>query len=243
MNKLIILLICVLPYSLSLAQFNDSIHHYVNYTTAGSLNRTNDGDAYLLNNSLRFNTKKKSVAFNATSAWIYGQQNKVATNNDFSTYLDFNLYKSLPHFFYWGLAGYDHSLSLKINKRLQAGLGAAYSVLDKPNTQLNLSNGIIFETSDLFLNDTLRDVYHTFRNSFRLRFHFVIKDIIVLDGTHFLQNSLSYKNDYIIKSATTLSIKLRKWLSLTTAINFNKLNRTNRENLFMNYGLTFEKYF
>ena len=225
------------------SQYSDSVQYHIKYATGGSLNRTKDGDAYLLNNGLGFNTRKKSVELNSTTSWIYGQQNKVATNNDFSSYLDFNLYKTFPHFYYWGLAGYDHSLSLKINKRLQVGLGAAYSVIDRPNTQLNLSNGIIYETSDLYLDDTQRDVYQTMRNSFRLRYHFVIKDIITLDGTHFLQNSLSSGSDYIIKSVSTLGIRLKKWLSLTSSLNFNKMNRTKRETLFMNYGLTFEQYF
>lgn len=241
--RLFILITCICYCSISFSQYSDSIQYHIKYTTGGSLNRTNDGDAYLLNNGLGFNTRKKSVEFNSTTAWIYGQQNKVATNNDFSSYLDFNLYKTLPHFYYWGLAGYETSLSLKINKRFQAGLGAAYSLLDKPNTQLNFSNGIIYETSDLYMDDTVRDVYQTMRNSFRLRYHFVIKDLITLDGTHFLQNSLSSGDDYIIKSVSTLGIRLKKWLSLTSSLNFNKVNRTRRETLFMNYGLMFEQYF
>lgn len=243
MNKLLILCALLLIYSVAPAQFTDSTHYQLKFTTAGSLNRTNDGDAYLLNNGLRFGVRKKSTELNATSSWIYGQQNRLPTNNDFSTYIDFNLYKTLPHFYYWGLAGYDNSLSLKINKRLQAGLGGAYSLLDKPETFLNISEGILYETSDLYLNDTLRDVYQTMRNSFRLRYHFVINKIIIFDGTHFLQNSLSHGDDYIIRSNSSVSIKLRQWLSLTTALNFNKVKRTQRENLFMSYGLTFEKYF
>lgn len=241
--RLFILIICFFCCGISFSQYSDSVQYHIKYTTGGSLNRTNDGDAYLLNNGLGFNTRKKSVEFNSTTAWIYGQQNKVATNNDFSSYLDFNLYKTLPHFYYWGLAGYETSLSLKINKRFQAGLGAAYSLLDKPNTQLNFSDGIIYETSDLYMDDTIRDVYQTMRNSFRLRYHFVIKDLITLDGIHFLQNSLSSGDDYIIKSVSTLGIRLKKWLSLTSSLNFNKVNRTKRETLFMNYGLTFEQYF
>ena len=86
-------------------------------------------------------------------------------------------------------------------------------------------------------------MYQTFRNSLRLQYKFVIKEIVVLEGRHFLQNSLSLGSDYIIKSNTALSVKLRSWLAVTAALTYNKLNRTNRENLLMNYGLTVEKYF
>ncbi|WP_188133799.1 hypothetical protein [Chitinophaga sp. CF418] len=71
----------------------------------------------------------------------------------------------------------------------------------------------------------------------------VIHDFIIADGTHFLQNSLSHGSDYNIRSTSDLSILLRKWLSITATMTYNKLNRTARENLLFNYGRTVEKYF
>lgn len=243
LKKIIVLILVMFSCVTAHAQFNDSVFHYINYASTGIINKTNDGNSYLLTNGLRFNINKKSVRLSSTNSWIYGQQQLRLTNNDFNSTLDFNLYKTFPHFYYWGLANYDKSYSLKINNRLQAGLGTAYNIVDKPDTWLNISNGILFETSNLQLTDSTNKAYRLYRNSFRLRYRFVIKEIIVLDGTNFLQNSLSDKNDYIIKSINSISLKLRKWLSLTTSATYNQMNVTQRENLLLTFGLTAEKYF
>ena len=100
-----------------------------------------------------------------------------------------------------------------------------------------------FENSDLFLKDTIPDVYHTFRNSFRVLYKWAIKDMIVLEGAHYYQQSLGHGSDFIFKSNNSLSVKLRSWLLLTAALTYNKVNRTDRENLLINYGVTIEKYF
>lgn len=225
------------------AQFSDSTHYYIKYASTGSINRTNDGNSYLLNNMAGFKISKKKISLNAGGSYIYGKQDHKLTNDDISAALDFNWYKDSPHFYYWGLANYDKSFSLKINRRFQGGLGAAYDLIHKPNATLNISNGILFENSDLFLKDTIPDVNRTFRNSLRLHYKWVIKDIIIVEGMHILQNSLSHGNDYIIKTNNSLSLKLRAWLLLTAALTYNKLNRTDRENLLINYGITIEKYF
>ncbi|MEO6522840.1 MAG: hypothetical protein ABIN91_14245 [Mucilaginibacter sp.] len=64
-----------------------------------------------------------------------------------------------------------------------------------------------------------------------------------MDSNNFLQSSFSDSNDYIIRSTTTLGLKLRKWISLTTSLNYNKLNITNSQNLNFTYGLTLDKFF
>lgn len=227
----------------SFAQFNDTTHYYVGYISTGSINKTNDGSSYLLNNALKFSEKKKSVVMNFNNNWVYGKSNSSITNNDFTSSLDFDLYKSFPHFYYWGLANYATSVSLKINNQLLAGVGAAYYLVDNKNAMFNISDGFLYDKSDLYLYDNTRDVYHTYRNSFRILFRFVIKDLIVLDGSDFIQNSVQRKSDYIIHSTTNLSVKLKKWLSFTTSFNYNRMNRTQRENTLLNYGLTAEKYF
>jgi hypothetical protein len=225
------------------AQFDDSTHYFTGFSSTGVINKTNEGASYVLSSGLRFNVRKKSVTVNSTNSYIYGLQRERLTNNDFTSTLDFNLYKTLPHFYYWGLANFDKSFSLKINQRVQVGLGVAYNVLDRQNAFINISDGIIYESSDLKLNDTSSTVYKTYRNSFRFRHRFVINEIIVLEGTNFLQNSLTYKNDYIIKAVNSVSVKLRKWLSFTTSTTYNRIQRTNRENLLVTFGLTAEKYF
>ncbi|MEO6915363.1 MAG: DUF481 domain-containing protein [Chitinophagaceae bacterium] len=224
------------------SQFNDSTFYHVNYTSTGVLNRTNDNNSYVLTNGLKFNVGRKDVTMNLTATWLYGEQQQVLTNNDFSSALDFNLYRTIPHFYYWGLATFDKSYSLKINQRLQAGLGGAYNAIDRKNAFLGFSDGVLFEKSDL-QQPTGRDDYQTFRNSFRLRFRWVIRDLLILDGTNYLQNSLSKGDDYIIKAVDNVSVKLTTWFSLTASFNYDKINRTKRESLLMTYGVTFDTYF
>jgi hypothetical protein len=243
MNRFIIVLFLIVISKVAFCQFNDSVHYYVYYGSTGVINKTNDGKSYVLNNSLRFSISKKIMTLNTTNSWVYGEQQVHKTNNDFSSTLDFDIYKNLRKLYYWGLGNYDKSYSLKVNNRIQSGAGLGYTFIRTPTANLVFSDGIIYERSDLKNVDATSNTYQTLRNSARLKFRFVIKDLLILDGLHFFQNSLSYKNDYIIKSNTTASLKLRKWLNLTTAVNYNKLSRTHRENLLITFGLTVEQYF
>jgi hypothetical protein len=239
MSKLIIIISLCLYCHVAIAQYNDTTHYHVVLSAAGSINKTNTDKAYLLNNSLNFGIKKNSVVLNATNTWVYGKQNANLTNNDFSSSLFFNLYKTFKHFYYWGLLNYNTSYSLKVNNQLLAGAGIAYSLIDKKDTYLNISDGILYDQSNLLANLN----YNTYRNSFRLQYHFAVKELITLDGSNFLQSSLSNSNDYIIRSTTTLGFKLRKWISLTTALTYNKMNITRSDNLTFTYGLVLDKYF
>jgi hypothetical protein len=226
------------------AQFSDSVTYYTGLNSSGTYNKTNDGgELYNLNNALNLNIKKKSISLNSTSKWVYGKQNDILTNNDYSSTLDFNLYKTLPHFYYWGLANYNSSYSLKINNQLQGGLGIAYNLIDRENAKLNLSDGLIYEYNDVVLSDSSTEIYSTWRNSFRLSFRFDIRSRVFINSVSFFQNSLNYGDDYIIKSDNSLGIKLKKWLSLTTSLSYNKFSKTKRENLLITYGLLIEKYF
>lgn len=243
MKCIFILLLAIAYYNTAQGQFSDSVHYYGKFSSTGSINRTQDGRSYLLNNNFKVGVSKKKIALNATGGWIYGEQDSVKTNNDLTTSMDFSLFRGVRKIYYWGLANYDKSYSLKINDRFQGGGGIAYNFLDRKTAYLSLSDGLLFENSDLFLKDTIPDVYQTVRNSFRLSYRFVIHDIVIVDGTHFLQNSIIHGGDYNIRSTSNLSILLRKWLSITATMTYNKLNRTGRENLLFNYGLTVEKYF
>lgn len=227
----------------ALCQFNDTTRYLVGYTATGVVNRTSTGSSYVFSNALKFATRRKSVSLNSASSWVYGWQQQKRTNNDYASSLDFNLYKTFTHFYYWGLANYDKSYSLRINNRWQAGLGAAYSIVDRQTAHFNISNGILYEASNLRINDSVKNVYRILRNSLRIRYRFVISSIIILDATHFWQPSFYDKTDYILKSNTTLSVKLRKWLDVTTTAAYNKVNRTRRENLLITFGLNAEKYF
>ena len=243
MKRVVLLMMALSSYCITMAQFSDSVHYYIKYASTGSVNSTQDGNAYLLNNNLGFKISKKKIVLNTGASYVYGKQNHSQTNNDVSAAADFSVYRGEKKIYYWGLANYDKSYSLKINNRFQAGGGAAYDVVHRPNATLNISEGIMFEASDLFLQDTIRDVYQTVRNSLRVSYKWTIWNMVVLEGANYVQNSLTNGNDYIIKCNNGLSVKLRSWLSITAAMVYNKLNRTDRENLLMTYGLTVEKFF
>jgi len=157
--------------------------------------------------------------------------------------LQLNLYKTIPHFFYWGLANYNTSYSLKINNQLLAGGGVAYSIFDRKHVYFNLSDGLVYDQSDLVLPDSSRLVYHTVRNSLRLSFRFEIHNLLVFDGSDFIQNSFRQGTDYNIRSVTNLSLKLNKWLNLTSSVNYNVQKRTQSTNLVFTYGIKVDKYF
>ena len=228
----------------SFGQFNDTVNYYINFASTGNINKTNDGTSYLLNNNFRYSISKKSISLNTTNSWMYGKQLGNLTNNDFFSGLDFNLYNTLYNFYYWGLGSYEKSVSLKIDHRLQTGAGVGYNVVNRKNALVILSDGILYEKGDLYDDpETGSNEYEIFRNSFRLKFRFIIREIVVIEGSDFLQHALPDRKDYIIKSNTSLSVKLKKWLSLTSAVTYNKLSATGRENLLITYGITVERYF
>jgi Protein of unknown function, DUF481 len=243
MAKFLLVITGLIFSTFAFSQFNDSTHYFFSYASTGIINKTNNSNSYLFSNALRFSTRKKNISLNSANSWIYGWQGSNRTNNDFSSSLDFNLYKTFPHFYYWGLATYDKSYSLKINSRTQEGVGIAYNFIDRKTAYFNISDGILYEASNVNVHDSVNEAYHTLRNSLRVRGRFVIHDIIVLDATSFWQPSFNDGKDYIIKSDMTLSLKIKKWLNITAAASYNKVNHTRRENLLMTFGLTAEKYF
>jgi hypothetical protein len=243
MKRYVFFLVFIISSHVVYAQFNDSVHHYVKYATTGIINQTNDLKSFVLNNNLGFSINRKYATLNNSNSWIYGKQGSRLTNNDVNSALNFDILKNVQKLYYWGLLNFTSSYSLKIRYQFQVGAGVGYNIINMEKVEIVVSDGIIFETSDLQLTPDARDVYHTFRNSLRLKHHLVIKDLIVLDGSHIWQPSLSHFNDYIIRSTTSLSIKLRKWLSIGSSLTYNKLSRTNRENLLFSFGLTAETYF
>jgi hypothetical protein len=237
-----LLLLCVVALH-AYGQFNDTIHYYTNFNSTGVVNRTNDGSSYVFNNGIKFNFYRQHFSINTNTNWIYGRQPERLTNNDFTSALDANIFKSQRHIYYWALASYDKSYSLKINYRVQSGFGVGYYVMDKKNFVVQISDGILYDKGDLYDNEASRNDYQIIRNSFRFKYRFIFKERIVLEGSDFLQHSLKDQHDYIIKSNTNLSLKMSKWLSFTTALTYNKLSLTRRENLLLNFGLTLERYF
>jgi hypothetical protein len=228
----------------SYAQFSDSVNYYLNFAGTGNINKTNAGTTYLFNNALKFEINKKYVSLNSLTNYTYGQNPTQKTNNDFISIINVDVLRAQQKLYYWGLTSYEKSFSLKVNDRFQAGAGLGYTILKSLNSSLIISDGLLFETSELMQADAQgRMGYQTVRNSLRVKFKFTVRDIFKIDGSDFIQNSLSEKNDYIIKSSTNLSVKLYRTLNLTMAVNYNRLNLTATENLLISYGLMFEKYF
>ncbi|HET6252659.1 MAG TPA: DUF481 domain-containing protein [Puia sp.] len=234
---------------------SDSIHHtdtphfHYNYTGTGSLDKTNSLRSYLVSQLLKLSLLKKSSTINFTNNWVYGKQNSAVTNNDLTSSLDIGIYKTLKHFFYWGMANYTTSVSLLIHQQEQTGLGPGYNIIDKKKATLLISDGVIYEHGDLYDslyggsngNSYQRDIYHVFRNSFHLLFRWVIKDRYTLDGSGFLQNALSNWNDYKLQLYGSGSIKLEKWLALTGTLVYDRFTRTRSRNTLVTFGATIQR--
>ncbi len=225
------------------AQFNDSTHYRFRFAGTGSLNKTNDSKAYLFSNGITFNSSYPKTVLTTTANWIYGEQSRQLTNNDFAALANLDFRKGLRKMYYWGLANYQTSYSLKIYYKIQSGMGIGYSLIDSPKTHISLSDGFLYEANNLQDATAGKEVYSTIRNSFRLKYHFVIKDIISLNGTDFVQPSILSLNDYILNFNNDVSVKLRRWLNLTAALNYNRLNRTNLDNLLVTFGISIDNYF
>lgn len=221
------------------AQRPDTSVYYVNYAATGFINRTTDGNSYLINNALKFGFDKRNVESNLSAGWIYGRQESGLTNNDLTAVADVNLLKGVKKFYYWGLLTYDKSYSLKIDNRMQVGAGLGYIVLGLERINLVLSDGPLYEATRLY--DTTS--YQTVRNSFRIKYRIAIGETIVVDGSNFLQNSFLQASDYIIKMNNNLSLKFNQWLSLTAATTYNKINVSKKENFLCNFGFRIERYF
>ena len=212
-------------------------------SASGNFNRIAEGTTYLFNNHFKYGYKTKDILFDGSAKWIYGANPEKLTSNDFNASLDCNLYKTFPHFYYWGLANFTSSYSLRIRQQWQTGLGVVYRFIDKESMVLSVSDGILFEHSDIINEEGVNIVYQTFRNSLRLQYHVNHKDKIQVKFTGFYQPSLQYANDYNISVVSSLEIKLWKWLRANAAFNYNQISRTERENVLITYGLVAEKFF
>lgn len=240
--RYLIFLFAVLFAQPSFAQYSDSVHHRIMLASTGNLNRTVDGQSYLLNNSLLFGIRKKQIEFNYNSSWVYGAQPEKLTNNDFNTTLDFNLYQT-PRFYYWGLGTYTSSYSLNIDNRVQGGLGVAYEFFDSENIRLNISEGALFEYGEVQVPDSSMRYYHIIRNSLRLKFRYQYQEWFKTEATGFWQPSFEDFDDYLLNGSLTASWRVYKWFNITAGVKYDKVTLTNRENLLLTYGVVLENFF
>ena len=225
------------------AQFNDSVYHYIKFSTGGTITHTQDNSSFLMTNSFNYSIKKQSIALNTSAGWIYGTQQGDVTYNDVTVHGDVNFFKPGKKLYHWALMNFDKSYSLNVLYRVQAGAGLAYDFIDSPNLRINVSDGFLYEQSDIKNDDSTHDVSSTPRNSFRLLYKWNIKDRFSITGVHFIQPSLKNINDYIFQSSTILSFKIKKWLSFNGNFTYNRVSATKRENLLITYTIVAEKYF
>ena len=246
--SILFLIVCQFLSHFSYAQITDTlkirdtIKYHLAITSTGSFNQSEKSSTYLMNNAFRLNATHRLFAVNAFGSYVYGLSGQSLTNNDMIASIDGNYYFQNSKFFCWILVNYTSSYSLQIKGLFQSGTGLAYNFIKTKDNRLNLSDGIIYEKDNLFI-DTAFDIYSTFRNSLRLAFKWTIINKVVFEGSSFLQNSLSDQDDYIIRSNLALVISLNKWLSLTSSFMYNRFNRTGRQNLLLTYGLRIEKDF
>lgn len=243
MRNHFLLVVCLIFNVAAQAQFTDSTTRYFRFSATGNLNRSNSSSAFLFNNDARFSVRNKRTTFNTVAGWLYGEQGSELTNNDFTSTSDFNWYRDSSAIYYWALVNYTTSYSLKINNQLQAGLGAAYNFVNTADTWLNLSEGILYETSSLNTDKQENNRYHTFRNSLRLSYNFLIGQSLSLKGANYFQQAIGDGSDYIFRTSNSLQFKLNKWISLGSTISYNQFRRTGTENLLFTYGIVAEKYF
>lgn len=243
LKKFSLFISLILVSQLAFCQFNDSVHHHFTFSSTGVYNKTKELKSFVLNNAVSYEVNQKKLTFNTGASWIYGNQNKQLSNNDFSAAANVDYLKDVQRFYYWGLVNYDKSYSLKINYRFQSGVGVGYIFFKKPNFGFEMSDGFVFETSNLTDPIIGKDIYQTVRNSLRVKYKWSYNNTFILEGTNFYQPSMISFGDYIIRLNNQLSVKLNKWLAVNASMTYNKISRTNRQNLLLTYGLTIEDYF
>jgi hypothetical protein len=221
----------------------DSLPNYTSISSTGTYNKTTGTRSYLFSNNLDLKTRKKHTKTNLQLKWLYGMQQSDLTNNDLYAGFDLNLYSNHSAFYYWLLCSYNTSLSLKINNQFQSGAGLAYQLINRNQLQINISDGILYDYSDVDLDDTLRTIYHTPRNSFRFQIKLFLDKRFTLSSVSYIQHSFLNQKDVIIKNENNALFKLKEWISVNIKLQYDKMNRTEKESIFITYGLLLQKSF
>lgn len=239
MEKYLFLFIGLLCSLSSFSQFNDSVYYRLKYNSSGNYNKTEKGISEVFNNEIKFEIAKNIISSHSSINYLYGLQNNKLSNNDLSVASDFNLFENARKLYYWGLATFDKSYSLQIKIRTQAGFGLGYTVLKKENKNLVISEGLLYEYSSLYNLEP----YNTIRNSFRIKYKLKVANRIDFEGSNYIQNSIFNLKDYALKTNNGLSFSISRYLAVNAAIIYNRININKKENLFINYGISFERYF
>lgn len=212
--------------------------HFMNATLNGSMNRTADGLVYMSNNTFSYSYRQDMMVLNTRAQFVFGQSLGKVTNRDYTAGLDGNWYlRKDKKWYVWALGNGLSSYSLKINHQVQAGGGFAYNVWNSDKLWLNISDGLLFEQSEIIDAEGGLLNYSTLRNSLRINFGFSFEKKFFFKTVSFWQPSLHIAGDYIINSHTEFRYQLFDWLQISTNLNYNKVSRTEKENLLFTYGV------
>jgi hypothetical protein len=225
-------------------QVADSVSYHISVSSTGNFSRSNDQRSYLFNNIAKVSRDGRNLFWQGSAGWIYSEQSGVKINNDFTAVLESDILRKRQRLYYWALGAFDKSYSLKIDHRLQAGAGLGYTVVESEKGLIVVSDGFLYERSELTDAELGYLQYDVWRNSLRLKYRWLPSPVVTLEGSAFVQPSLSdWGDDMIIRSSTTLSVKLKKWLSLATSCTYNRITLTGRENLIVTYGVTLDHFY
>lgn len=209
-----------------------------NYSTASPTK-----ESMIYNNQIGYSVEKNKLQLNAKAHWIYELQNKSLSKNDFNFALDFNFYfQENKKFYVWGLNNYQTSFSLKIKNQYQAGLGLAYELINSNSFFLRISDGLIWEASDIIKSEE-ELIYETWRNSLRIQFKYNYTDFLKFAFTSYWQPSLKDFNDQHLKMDASLALKIWKQLDFKLEGQYNLVTATDQRNVLISYGLAYKVKF
>jgi hypothetical protein len=236
----LIFLVCFLAAD---AQLSDSTGNYLAYAFTGNYNQANKVAGFLSSHSVAFGHRSDAWACHLNLKHLYGRQRQELTNNDLTVHFDVNRYAFVPRFYFWGLASYGAVYSLKVHTQFQTGAGAAYDLISTGGIEVNVSDGLLYDYSDVDLSESTRLVRQTPRNSLRLRLRLKAGVHGSLQSAYMLQNSLEHGNDLIHKAETTIMVRIRGQLSARFHVQYCGMSSTDRETLLAVFGLHFSRSF
>lgn len=230
----------------------DIKHHKVNVAATGSLNKTTSDVINVYNTNIRYGYTIENAEFNASAKWIYGSKTAGLSNNDVILSIDGNrFHKRIKKFNTWVLGSFTSSYSLNIFSQFQAGVGVAYKITflekERETTEktrkhtdaisLRMSNGIIYEQSNVINAESKQELYNVFRNSLRVQLQAQAWDKVELSGTFYWQPVLNNLRDRNIILDIALGFKIANNIKFDTRLGYNYISRTAKENLTLTYGV------
>ena len=210
----------------------DTVKFHSTNTFGGYWNNTNASTTTLYNIGTNCTIGNKKHAIYAISTYVYGTQNKKTSNNDLSVTLNTILGKD-QKIFKWASLQYDHSYSLKIEYRLQSGLGLGYYIIKNKNVNISISDGILYDMN--LYNDI--GSHNVYRNSARAKISIKGK-VLSFESVTFYQPAITDSRDYVFKTTNTTTVKLKKWLELHMNVTDNIIWITDKQNFLCTFGVT-----